>query len=142
LANLGPEPLSKGFNAQWLAAKFAGRKAPVKALLLDQTIGAGVGNIYSDEALFLAKISPLRKAGSLKPGEISKLAKAVKKVLREAIAKIGCTFRDYRTSEGTMGGYKPRAYGRAGEKCKRCNGTVIRKLIGNRSSFFCPRCQV
>jgi len=141
LARLGPEPLSREFNPKWLAAKFQGRKAPVKSLLMDQRIAAGIGNIYSDEACFLARISPLRKAGRLKPEEISRLDAAIKKVLRESIAAIGCTFRDYRTSEGTLGGYQPRVYGREGRRCKRCPGTVVRKVIANRSSFFCPKCQ-
>jgi len=141
LLKLGPEPLSREFNAQWLSEKFRGRKAPVKALLLDQSVGAGIGNIYSDEALHLAGISPLRKAGNLNPQEIAGLTSAVKKILKEAIAKIGCTFRDYRTTEGALGNFQPRVYGRKGEPCKRCGGQIKRTRLGNRSSFFCTQCQ-
>jgi len=141
LASLGPEPLSMEFNPRWLAEKFRGRKAPVKSLLLDQRIAPGIGNIYSDEACYLARISPLRRAGGLKPEEIKRLAAAVKRVLKEAIEKIGCTFRDYRTSQGIPGNYQPRAYGREGERCRRCGSSIRRKQIAGRSCFFCPGCQ-
>jgi len=138
---LGPEPLSNDFNAERLAEKFKGRKAPVKALLLDQEIGAGIGNIYSDEACYVSRISPLRPAGKLKKEEIKKLAKAVKKVLNQAIKNMGCTIRDYRTSDGAGGDYRPLVYGRKDRKCHRCGGTIIRVRVGNRSSFYCSKCQ-
>lgn len=141
LHNLGPEPLGDEFNAEWLSQKFKGRKAPVKALLLDQAIAAGVGNIYSDEACYVSGISPLRPAGRIKDQEREKLAKAVKKVLKQAIANIGCTIRDYKSSAGAGGEYRPLAYGRKGEKCHRCGGTIIKVTVGNRSSFYCPECQ-
>jgi len=138
---LGPEPLSKDFNAEWLSRKFKGRKAPVKALLLDQKIGAGIGNIYSDEACHVSRISPLRPAGKIKKEEIEKLSKAVKKVLNRAIEDMGCTIRDYKTSEGVGGDYQPLVYGRRGQRCLRCGGTIIRARVGSRSSFYCPECQ-
>jgi formamidopyrimidine-DNA glycosylase len=141
LDTLGPEPLSSGFNAEWLLKKFQGRKAPVKALLLDQEIGAGIGNIYSDEACYISGISPLRPAGKITKEEAEKLARAVKKVLNQAIRNMGCTIRDYKTSEGAGGDYRPLAYGRKDRKCHRCGGTIIRVTVGNRSSFYCPECQ-
>jgi len=141
LARLGPEPLSKNFNPLWLAKKLVHRKATIKSLLLDQRIACGLGNIYSDEACYLAKISPLRPAGNLSQKEIMELVKAIKKALKEAIKKIGCTIQDYKTSEGLTGDYQPRVYGRENQKCHRCRGIIRRAKIGNRSSFYCPNCQ-
>jgi formamidopyrimidine-DNA glycosylase len=141
LDRLGPAPLSKEFNAGWLGQKFKGRKAAVKALLLDQSIAAGVGNIYSDEACHVAHISPLRQAGRIKPDELERLARAVKAVLRNGIAALGCTIRDYKSSGGASGDYQPLAYGREGRECLECGGKIIRVNVGNRSSFYCPKCQ-
>jgi len=141
LFRLGPEPLSKGFNQQWLSQKLAGRKAGIKALLMNQAIGAGIGNIYSDEACFLAGISPKRKAGSLKKPEIKKLVRAIKLILRKAIKDSGTTISDYQTSLGQSGKYQPRVYGREGELCQKCGHKILRTRIGNRSSFYCPNCQ-
>jgi formamidopyrimidine-DNA glycosylase len=141
LTCLGPEPLSRDFNYAWLKEKFSGRKANIKSVLMDQAIAAGVGNIYSDEALFHARISPLRPAGSLRPAEIKKLAAAIKQVLKKAIKNMGTTFSDYRTSFGRRGDYRPLSYGREGEPCKRCRGKIVRVTVGNRSSFYCPACQ-
>jgi formamidopyrimidine-DNA glycosylase len=141
LANLGPEPLSKEFNADWLAEKFRGRKASVKALLMDQAIGAGIGNIYADEACFIARVSPLRPAGKLNHKELVKLAAGVKKVLKRSLAAMGCTFSDYRTSEGETGDYRPYVYGREGQECPKCGSVIVKTIIGNRSSWYCPRCQ-
>jgi len=141
LAQLGVEPLTKKFNGAWLGGKLALRKAPIKSLLLDQKIACGIGNIYSDEACYLARICPLRPGGKISAEEIKALVKAIKKVLREAIKKVGCTIQDYKTSEGLAGDYKPRVYGRADERCYRCGGKIKRAKLGNRSSFYCPNCQ-
>ncbi len=141
LTCLGPEPLSKDFNYAWLKEKFSGRKTTIKSVLMDQAIAAGVGNIYSDEALFRARISPRRSAGRIRPAEIKKLVTAIKQVLKKAIKNMGTTFSDYRTSFGRRGDYRPLVYGREGERCKRCGGKIVRITIGNRSSFFCPACQ-
>ena len=141
LNQLGPEPLSKEFNSHWLKEKFHQRKAPVKSLLLDQRICAGVGNIYGDEACFFAGISPLRPAGSLSEEELKALSRSIKKVLKEAIAKIGTTIQSYQTSSGEPGGYSPRVYGREGEACFRCGRKIRRARLGNRSTYFCPGCQ-
>ena len=141
LSELGPEPLSKDFNLRWLTEKLANRKARIKFLLLDQRIACGIGNIYSDEACYLAKISPLKAGGQLSQKQLKNLVKAIKKVLKEAIAKVGCTIQDYKTSEGLSGDYKPRVYGRENQRCYRCRGRIKRIKLGNRSTFYCPVCQ-
>ncbi len=141
---LGPEPLGTEFNPDWLLAAFADRKAAVKALLLNQRIVAGLGNIYADEALFLAGIHPARPGCSLTPVECGTLAESVKTVIRGAISGRGTTFRDYRSGLGTRGNYQQRlqVYGRAGEPCARCGETLERMRVGGRTSVFCPQCQL
>ncbi len=141
---LGPEPLGEEYNPDWLLAAFAGRKAAVKALLLNQSIVAGLGNIYADEALFLAGIHPARSGCSLTAEECGTLAAAVKTVIAGAISSRGTTFRDYRSGLGTVGNYQQRlqVYGRAGEPCFSCGETLERMRIGGRTSVFCPRCQL
>lgn len=141
---LGPEPLGKEFNQDWLLKSFARRKAPVKALLLNQSIVAGLGNIYADEALFLAGIHPAKSGCSLTPAECGVLAAAVRTVIQGAISGRGTTFRDYRSGLGTRGNYQQRlqVYGRAGEPCANCGGILERLRIGGRTSVFCPQCQL
>jgi len=139
---LGPEPLSKEFNANWLYEKVYNRKVAIKSLLLDQRIGCGVGNIYADEACFRAGISPLRYGRDLKKQELKRLASAIKFVLKRAIKNAGTTIRDYKTSEGKTGSNRPAMYGREGKPCKRCGGTIIKTAIAGRVSFYCPSCQV
>lgn len=141
---LGPEPLGTEFNPDWLLTAFAGRKAAVKALLLNQCIVAGLGNIYADEALFLAGIHPGRQGCSLTAEECGTLAESVKTVIRGAISGRGTTFRDYRSGLGTRGNYQQRlqVYGRAGEPCARCGETLERMRVGGRTSVFCPQCQL
>lgn len=141
LSGLGPEPFSDEFNKSWLAEKFCGRKAPVKSLLLDQHICAGVGNIYADEACYRAGILPTRPAGSLGKEEISRLVRSIKKVLKDAIDFRGTTIRDYQTAFSKSGGYQPKVYGREGEPCLKCGEKIRRTKISGRSSYFCPSCQ-
>lgn len=140
---LGPEPLDPDFGPAVLAASFQGRRAPVKALLLDQRLLAGVGNIYADESLHRAGISPWRPAGELGPEERERLAGALREVLEEAIAWRGTTFSDYRDGEGQPGGFasRLRVYGREGEPCPRCGHPVVRQRLGGRGTYFCPHCQ-
>jgi formamidopyrimidine-DNA glycosylase len=151
LAGLGPEPLSNDFNAEMLAARFSGKKAPIKAALLDQRVVAGLGNIYVSEALYRAHILPTRLAGSLvekngrpKP-ELEALVIEVRKVLLEAIDAGGSTLRDFRNADGNSGYFQHRflIYDREGEPCLTpgCTGTVERIVQSGRSSFFCPVCQ-
>ena len=141
-AALGPEPLGSHFDAAHLAAKFKDRVAPVKALLLDQRVVAGLGNIYVCEALFLAGIAPTRAAGTLTKPRLAKLVTAVREVLEAAIAAGGSTLRDYARPDGELGYFAKqwRVYGREGQPCS-CGGLVERRVDGGRSTFWCPRCQ-
>ena len=140
---LGPEPLSRAFNQSFLGEKLRGRKGKIKSLLLDQRIGCGIGNIYADESLFLARINPERTGGSLTQEEIARLVRAIKKVLRKAIRHKGTTLSDYFRPDGKEGGFQSllRVKDREGEPCLVC-GELIQKIrIGNRSTHLCPRCQ-
>jgi formamidopyrimidine-DNA glycosylase len=140
---LGGEPLGREFTVGALEAVFAGRRAPVKAALLDQRAAAGVGNIYADEALWQARIHPLRPAGSLTREELAALRKGVRQALEMGIARQGATLRDYSDPDGVRGRMqdKFRVYGRVGQPCDRC-GTPIEKIrAGGRGTWFCPNCQ-
>lgn len=140
-AHFGPEPLDISFPA--FAARFADRRAPVKSLLLDQNRLRGLGNIYSDEALFAARIHPARPAGELDRAGLRRLYAAIRRVLDAAIAAEGTSFSDYITAEGRLGNfqYRLRVYGRAGKPCPRCRARIERIVLSGRSSHFCPRCQ-
>jgi formamidopyrimidine-DNA glycosylase len=140
---LGGEPLERRFTTRVLERALAGRKAPVKAALLDQRAAAGIGNIYADEALWRARIHPLRPAGTLTPGEIARLRKGIRAALEMGVARQGATLRDYRDPDGARGTMQDefRVYGRLGEPCPRC-GTPIEKMrVGGRGTWFCPSCQ-
>lgn len=142
IKSLGPEPLESEFNARALAAKLVGRKAPIKAMLMDQRVVAGLGNIYVCEALNLARISPARAAGRISGARLERLVDAVRDVLLAAIEAGGSTLRDFRAPDGTLGDFPAqyRVYGREGEECP-CGGKVRRRSEGGRSTFDCPRCQ-
>jgi formamidopyrimidine-DNA glycosylase len=142
-ARLGPEPLAPQLSAESFYSRLSSSRSPVRSWLLDQTRVAGVGNIYATEALFLAGVHPRRPARSLNRGDASRLLRALRQVLTEAIQARGTTLRDYRTTGGERGGYGPslRVYGRESSPCVRCNTSIRRIVFGNRSSFFCPRCQ-
>jgi formamidopyrimidine-DNA glycosylase len=144
LAGLGPEPLGNAFDGACLAARLAGRRTPVKAVLLDQRVVAGLGNIYVCEALWRARVSPLRPASDA-AGAADDLVQAVRAVLADAIAAGGSSLRDYRQANGELGYFQHTfaVYGRASLPCPRpgCAGTVARALQAGRSSFFCPACQ-
>jgi formamidopyrimidine-DNA glycosylase len=118
-------------------------RSPIRSWLLDQTKIAGIGNIYATEALFRAGIHPHRPARSTDEEEASRLLGAIRRVLSEAIRARGTTLRDYRTASGDRGSFGPslQVYGREGQPCLRCKTPVQRVVFGNRSSFFCPRCQ-
>jgi formamidopyrimidine-DNA glycosylase len=141
-AALGPEPLGPEFTAAHLAKAFENRIAPVKILLLDQRIVAGIGNIYACEALYLARIAPTRPAGGISRPKLAKLVEAARAVLTAAIAAGGSTLRDYAQPDGELGYFASqwRVYGREGEPCE-CGGLVARRVDGGRSTFWCPRCQ-
>jgi len=141
-AGMGPEPLGAEFDPAHLARAFSGRIAPVKQLLLDQRIVAGLGNIYVCEALHRAHIRPDRQAGRVPKAALERLVPAIKQVLSEAIAAGGSTIRDYAQPSGELGYFAAswRVYGREGETCP-CGGKVERLVQGGRSSFWCRHCQ-
>ncbi len=145
LAVLGPEPLGNDFNAAYLAAAFRGKNTPVKAALLDQGIVAGLGNIYVCEALFRARISPLRKAGRIAAPRVAALVPAIRDVLDRAIAAGGSSLKDFRQADGELGYFQHSfdVYGREGAPCRTpgCTATIRRKVQSGRSSFYCSVCQ-
>jgi formamidopyrimidine-DNA glycosylase len=145
LEDMGLEPIEPGFDAAYLRGKIKGRSAPIKALLLDQRIAAGVGNIYSDEALFRAGIHPNRPGKSLRPRETEQLAAALRAVLEQSIEHMGTTMADsrYQRPNHRPGGFQAflRVFDREGQPCPTC-GTEIRACtIANRTSRYCPKCQ-
>jgi formamidopyrimidine-DNA glycosylase len=148
LAKLGPEPLGEQFTATGLAAQLKGRKASIKALLLDQTLAAGVGNIYADEALFRAGIHPARAGGGLTLAECERLAAAVATVLAEGIAAAGSSLgtsglQNYSRPGGQTGGFQDehRVFRRTGQPCVACGVPIERIVLSQRSTHFCPHCQ-
>jgi formamidopyrimidine-DNA glycosylase len=126
-----------------LAERLAKRKAPIKALLLDQRLFAGVGNIYADEALWWARIHPLRAGGDLSREEIAAVLRGVRRALRNGIARQGATLRDYRGAGGEAGRmqHEFRVYGRADEPCFRCGTPIEKTRAGGRGTWYCPGCQ-
>ena len=143
LGSLGPEPFSKDFNYEYLKKEFSKRTKSIKAVLLDQRIIAGIGNIYADESLFEAGISPFREAKTIKKRELIKLRISIIEVLEKSIGSGGTTFSDFRNIEGLNGNYSMQAnvYKRTGEKCKRCSNLIQRKKITGRSTHWCSNCQ-
>jgi formamidopyrimidine-DNA glycosylase len=140
---VGREPLEPGFTTRRLGERLAGRRAPVKAALLDQRTVAGLGNIYVDEALWRARVHPLRPAGTLDQDEVARLTRGIRDALKAGIARQGASLRDYSTPDGRRGRMQEefRVYGRAGEPCPRC-GTPIEKIrAAGRGTWYCPGCQ-
>jgi formamidopyrimidine-DNA glycosylase len=144
LAALGPEPMSAAFNPDYLARVARGRRAAIKNLLMDQRVVAGIGNIYASEILFRAGVRPTRRAAKVRRDEIERIVAATAPILRAAIGSRGTTFRSYRDSEGQPGRFARRlmVYGREGEPCHVCQSAIRSVTVGQRSSFFCPRCQL
>lgn len=145
LRGLGPEPLGNNFSGPQLIKALKGRKAAIKAALLDQKIVAGVGNIYACEALYRSGISPLRPAGKLKRAQAESLAQAVRDVLIAAIRSGGSTLRDYAQASGELGYFQHQflVYDKEGKPCsnKDCDSNIKRIVQSGRSSFYCPDCQ-
>lgn len=137
---LGPEPLGPRFTAAFLAGRLAGRKAPVKAAILDQRTVAGLGNIYADEALWHARIHPLRPAGELSADEVAALRRGIRAALRRGILRQGADLGDGAYAGGRMQ-REFRAYGRAGEPCDRCGTPIEKTRAGGRGTWYCPVCQ-
>ena len=140
---LGQEPFARSFSARALAGRLEGRRAPIKAALLDQRSLAGMGNIYVDEALWRARIHPLRPAGELDEDEIRRLHRAVRDSLRAGIARQGATLRDYAGPNGERGRMQEefKVYGRGGEPCPRCGAPIEKIRAAGRGTSFCPLCQ-
>lgn len=142
---MGPEPISREFDIPWLAAKLKGRRSAIKNLLLDQRICCGVGNIYSDEALFRAGVRPTRRGGSLSGREIARLVRSLRAVLQDGIRWCGTTLRDrrYVQPDGAVGGFQRhlKVYGREGKSCQVCGGQIKLVRVGVRGTRFCSSCQ-
>lgn len=146
-SGLGMEPLGNEFGSKMLSAVLSGKSAPIKAALLDQSLIAGLGNIYVCEALWMSGLSPLRPANSVagNPAECRRLADSIRDVLQRAIDAGGSTLRDHRQTDGELGYFQHSfmVYGREGEHClrPRCKGVVSRMVQSGRSTFYCPKCQ-
>lgn len=143
LGKLGPEPLSPEFTVDLLAERIAGRKRVLKPLLLDQTVIAGIGNIYADESLFYAGLDPRRTAVSLSPVEIANLHGAIQKVLNLGIVREGASIDLYVKPDGSKGDMQNAVavFRRTGEPCYQCHAPIVRIVLGGRSTHFCPHCQ-
>jgi formamidopyrimidine-DNA glycosylase len=143
LRELGPEPLELGFSCDRLGGILAGSRRDVKSLLLDQRRIAGIGNIYASEALWVAGIHPRTRAARIGTARVARLHTAIRQVLREAIANRGTTFRDFVDPAGAPGLHLERlhVYGRVGAPCETCGASIRSIVLGQRSTFYCPRCQ-
>ncbi|MGH2883961.1 MAG: bifunctional DNA-formamidopyrimidine glycosylase/DNA-(apurinic or apyrimidinic site) lyase [Solirubrobacteraceae bacterium] len=140
---VGKEPLEAAYKSKHLAERLAGRRAPIKAAILDQRTVAGVGNIYADEALWRARVHPLRQAESLEPTEVQALWRGIRQALQAGIRRQGSTLRDYRLPDGGEGGaqHEFKVYGRGGEPCERCGAPIDKIRVAGRGTWYCPRCQ-
>jgi formamidopyrimidine-DNA glycosylase len=142
-AKLGGEPLERSFTPARLGERLRGRRAPIKAALLDQRSLAGMGNIYADEALWRARLHPLRAADTLDEDEVRRLHRSIRRVLRQAIANRGSSFSDYVSTDGQPGENAERlmVYRRTDQPCYRCGRPIRRIVVGQRSAHYCPHCQ-
>ena len=143
LGSLGPEPFSDDFDISYLRKNISNKTKSIKAILLDQTIVAGIGNIYADESLYLAGISPFRQAKKVKINELQRLRESIIEVLKKSIGSGGTTFSDFRNLEGENGdfGMQTNVYRRTGQECRRCRNLIEREKISGRSTHWCRRCQ-
>ena len=145
LNKLGPEPLKKDYNLDYLIKYISGRKRTVKDILMDQRCVSGLGNIYVNEILFLSRVKPTRQVNNLKNSEINQIVKNTKKILKIAIKYGGSSIKNFSNEDGRKGDFQQHfnVYGRKGKKCSNidCNKNVTRVVISNRSTFFCKRCQ-
>ncbi len=143
LGSLGPEPFSENFNISYLTKVISKKTRSIKSILLDQTIVAGIGNIYADESLYSAGISPFREARTIKKYELKKLRIAIIEVLQKSIGAGGTTFSDFRDLEGENGnfGLQTNVYRRTGKQCRKCRNIIERQKISGRSTHWCSKCQ-
>lgn len=144
LRDLGPEPLSSAFDAQYLLKKAKNRNVPIKTFIMNSHIVVGVGNIYASESLFIAGIHPLQLSAKLTLAQSQQLVQAIKNVLRAAIKQGGTTLRDFRKSDGKPGYFRQhlKVYGKAGAPCPVCDTHLKLLKINQRSTVFCPQCQI
>lgn len=143
IRNLGPEPLTSDFSGEWLYNHSRNRSAPVKNLIMDGKVVAGVGNIYANESLFLSGIDPRRAGNRISKYRYQRLVQQIKVVLNAAISQGGTTLRDFQRDDGRPGYFSQalQVYGKEGHPCPGCGRSIRRQMIGQRSSFFCNRCQ-
>jgi formamidopyrimidine-DNA glycosylase len=143
LGKLGPDPLSGKFTFKKFKERIKGKKGKIKKILQDQSVIAGIGNIYSDEILFAARVSPLREGGSLSEKELKAVFLGMKKILRKAVKAKGESFSDFRITSGEKGGFDKfiKIYRKEGKPCPVCGEKIKREKVGGRSAHFCPRCQ-
>ncbi|MBC6942595.1 MAG: bifunctional DNA-formamidopyrimidine glycosylase/DNA-(apurinic or apyrimidinic site) lyase [Xanthomonadales bacterium] len=143
LRRLGPEPLGDGFDGDHLWQRARGRGAAVKTFIMDQSVVVGVGNIYASEALFEAGIDPRRAAGRVARERYRRLAQTIRRVLARAIERGGTTLRDFIAPDGARGYFEQElaVYGRAGEPCRACGTAIAQAVLGQRATYWCPRCQ-
>ncbi len=144
LRSLGPEPLDAEFNGTYLYKKSRGRRIAIKSFIMDQKVVVGVGNIYASEALFLAGIRPARQASRISLARYDALAVHIKGVLQRAIAQGGTTLRDFSQADGRPGYFEQQlhVYGREKQPCTLCGHAISNKVIGQRASYYCPKCQI
>ena len=143
LGSLGPEPFSENFNIDYMTKIITKKTRSIKSILLDQTIVAGIGNIYADESLYSAGISPFREAKTIKKNELKKLKIAIVDILKKSIGAGGTTFSDFRDLEGENGnfGLQTNVYRRTGKQCHKCKNLIERKKLSGRSTHWCRKCQ-
>lgn len=143
IETMGPEPFSDEFNGDYLFRLSRKRSAPVKSFVMDGRVVVGAGNIYAAEALFRSGLRPTKPAGKLTQAQCTALATQVRAVLGEAVQQGGTTLRDFFGADGQPGYFQQKlfVYGREGEPCRKCSSRIRRVIIGQRSSFYCPRCQ-
>ena len=145
LKNLGPEPLGNSFDFKYFKNYLINRNRTIKDILMDQKFVSGLGNIYVNEVLFLSKVKPTKKTYLIKNNEIRKIIKNTKKTLKKAISLGGSSLRDFSSSDGKKGEFQQYfyVYGRKGDNClnRNCNKKIIKTIIGNRATFYCPKCQ-
>ena len=143
LKNLGPEPLENDFTPKYLLERLQNKKSAIKKLIMDNQIVVGVGNIYACESLFLSKISPVRSGVSITNTEAELLVKSIKQILNNAIELGGSTLRDYQTADGSLGYFQNihKVYAKANKPCSECGTIILEQRLGQRNSFYCPKCQ-
>ncbi len=144
LSKLGPEPLTQSFNTKYLFTKCLASSRPIKNLIMDNTVVVGVGNIYATESLFTAKILPHRKSNTLQENEVSLLVKEIKKILKKSINAGGTTLKDFYSPDGKPGYFKQKLqiYGKKGENCYLCNANINKIVLAQRTTTYCPNCQI